>query len=178
MAIYNLIKGNVKANGLLNRELVKYLAPQNPNTQEKVDGKWVTFTPNKRYYAESKEVVDAAILIKKGRWKEANLRYGIPVIQEAMGVVMQGGPKVHEPDVKWAPKDTNYRAPVTPSSSAIGWMRYSITKERVDFKFRTKKGLGQMYSGIMNGKQLSRWLGSASIGRYFNRRLKGKMVSA
>lgn len=163
---------NIK-NNAYDRSLKKYLKPQNPNTLEKVDGKWKQFTPNRPYYAESPEVITAYNLAKLGR---ANEIKNPKLYKEALQLVAQGGPVLHDPSPSFDNVDKRFRGPVHPTSSAIGKMMYNPKTERVTFAFRTKKGVGKTYSALMDGVQLFRWLSSASVGRYFNKRLKGRMI--
>lgn len=166
--IINLL--NIK-NNAYDRSLKKYLKPQNPNTKERVDGKWQQFTPNRKYYAESPEEVTAYNMLKMGRQSELN-----PVLlTKALQLAAQGGPKLHDPSPSFDNIDRQFRGPVTPTSSAIGKMTYNPKTERVTFAFRSKKGLGKTYSALMDGVQLFRWISSASIGKYFNRNLKGRI---
>lgn len=167
--IINLL--NIK-NNAYDRSLKKYLKPQNPHTKERVDGKWKEFTPNRPYYAESPMEVTAYNMFKMGRLNELS-----PAMQiKAMQLAAQGGPKMHQPSPAFDNVDRQFRGPVNPTSSAIGKMTYNPKTERVTFAFRRKGGgLGRTYSALMGGVQLFRWISSASIGKYFNTRLKGRI---
>lgn len=166
--IINLL--NIK-NNAYDRSLKKYLKPQNPNVKEKVDGKWKEFTPNRPYYSESPEEITAYNMLKMGRQSELSPA----LLTKALALAAQGGPKMHQPSPAFDNVDRTFRGPVNPTSSAIGKMTYNPKTERVTFAFRNKKGLGKTYSALMGGVQLFRWISSASIGKYFNRRLKGRM---
>lgn len=159
-------------NNAYDRSLKAYLRPQNPNTKELVDGKWVQFTPNRKYYAESPEVITAYNMLKMGR--QAEIRPDLLV--KAMELAVKGGPVLHDPSKSYDNVDKQFRGPVHPTSSAIGRMSYNPKTQRVTFAFRNRKGgLGRTYSGLMDNQQIFRWISSSSIGKYFNQRLKGKM---
>lgn len=159
-------------NNAYDRSLKAYLRPQNPNTKERVDGKWVQFTPNRPYYAESPMEVTAYNMFKMGRLAELS-----PMMQaKALQLAAQGGPKLYAPSKSFDNIDKSFRGPVQLTSSAIGRFGYNPKTQRVTFAFRKKNGgLGRTYSGLMNNQQLFRWISSSSIGRYFNRNLRGRI---
>ena len=153
----------------------RYVKPQNYNTLKRVWGRWQEWTPNTRYAEESARDVGLVKKFKAGMVKNPTQA------AKAAKLVAQGVPHYHEPEKQWMHKETKPRnAMAKPTSTALGSIKYDPRTEIVDFRFRKKNGgLGKVYSAFMNGEAFYRWVGkSRSIGKYFNRYLKGRMASA
>lgn len=176
--ISNLIKQSQAGNPFVkvSNTAKKYVEPQNKKKMTMVDGHWQTMVPNRKYYAETPELIRRWELYKA--MGPAALDTMTKYYQgKILELAAKGGPKLNDPPPQFDDKDTDFRGPAIPSSSALGWMQYNPMTEVMAFKFRTKTGLSSTtYSAMMNANQVHRWLKSASIGKYFNRYLKGKMV--
>lgn len=156
----------------------RYVKPQNYNTLKQVWGHWQEWTPNTRYAEESARDVG---LVKK-------FKAGVPIrnpaqAAKAAALAANGAPHFHDPEKPWSHKESQPRSPMAkPTSTALGQIKYDPRTEIVNFRFRKYKkgvpvGLGKTYSALMNGEAFYRWVGkSRSIGKYFNRYLKGKMT--
>ncbi len=163
------------SNNAYDHAFQRYVKPQNPDVLKLVEGTWRRYSPNRRY---TDETPAQRGLIKR-------FKMGLPMDPRskaaAIRLIAKGAPHWHDPDKSWALEDRNPRNPAArPTSSALGKIRYNPSTQVVNFQFRTKNGgLGKTYTSLMNGEAFYRWVGkSRSIGKYFNRYLKGRMTPA
>lgn len=173
--IFNLL---CQRNNAYDHAFQRYVKPQNYNTLKQVWGHWQEWTPNTRYAEESARDVG---LVKK-------FKAGVPIrnpaqAAKAAALAAKGAPHFHDPEKPWSHKESQPRSPMAkPTSTALGQIKYDPRTEIVNFRFRKYKkgvpvGLGKTYSALMNGEAFYRWVGkSRSIGKYFNRYLKGRMT--
>ena len=168
--IFNLLTA---PNNAYNHAFQRYVRPQNYNVLKRVWGKWQEWTPNTRYAEESARDVG---LVKK-------FKAGAPIknpaqAAKAAALAAKGAPHYHDPEKGWTHLESRPRSPMAkPTSTALGRISYDPRTEIVNFQFRTKTGLGKTYSSLMSGEAFYRWVGkSRSIGKYFNRYLKGRMT--
>lgn len=167
--IFNLLN---QPNNAYNHALQRYVKPQNPETLKLVDGVWKKYSPNRRFSDETPAQRALVKKFKSGQPMDPRSRAA------AIRLIAKGAPHWHDPDKSWALEDRSPRnAGARPTSTALGRIQYNPSTQVVNFRFRTKNGgLGKTYTALMNGEAFYRWVGkSHSIGKYFNRYLKGRM---